>query len=155
MTAGSIDLGESPSVLGAIIKYIWPNRGRQIQYGCHRHSWWKSHHDGTRNALVRNYINAPVTNYCWRGEYSDSQYDYFLSGRQSFPPTIMQELKIYMKKSYTRTWAIRSNFVQHFTYTLSNAVRAFWMGIKFEGPSSVKRSRVVAVHLLCLLIFPY
>jgi len=149
MTAGSIDLGESPSVLCYHPIHL-TERGRQISM-MPSTFMVESHHDGTRNVISTHYINAPVT-ITVEGRISDSQYDYFWSGRH---PVHSYRGNLTWKILALRTWAIDPIFRTTFPFLQMRKGILDGESLKFEGQLSQKRSRVVAVHLLLLLIFPY
>lgn len=127
MTAGSIDQGEAPSVLGAIIKYQLTERSRQLSMDAMDIHGGKAIMMGPRNRISTQYLNAPICITVEGANILTRNMIIFGQGIIRCHPYIMQELTLLQNKGTVEQWD--TILTKHITHTLCNAARAFWMGI--------------------------
>lgn len=127
MTAGSIDQGEAPSVLGAIIKYHLTERSRQLSIDAMDIHGGKAIMMGPRNRISTQYLNAPVSITVEGANILTRNLIIFGQGALRCHPYLMQELHILQNNGTLEAFDVL--LMQHVSHTLCNTARALWMGI--------------------------
>jgi acyl-CoA dehydrogenase len=128
MTAGSIDQGEAPSILGAIIKYHLTERSRQISIDAMDIHGGKAIMMGPRNKINAHYLNAPVSITVEGANILTRNMIIFGQGVIRCHPYLMKEMALLQLPS-ENVEKLDAVLSEHMLYTLSNGARAFWMGI--------------------------
>ncbi len=137
MTAGSIDEGEAPSILGAIIKYHLTERARQSSIDAMDIHGGKAIMMGPSNKINSFYLNAPVSITVEGANILTRNMIIFGQGLVRCHPYLMQEMQLLELESHNLE-KFDTVLSVHILYTLSNAARALWMGIRQRvGISSV------------------
>lgn len=144
MTAGAIDQGESPSVLGAIIKYHLTERGRQVSIDAMDIHGGKAIMQGPRNHISTHYLNAPILITVEGANILTRNMIIFGQGVMRCHPYLLQELNLLQSNDAPEQALEQFDrlLMQHMGYTLSNAARAFWMGITQRIALFFKKSKI-------------
>jgi len=130
LTASVIDQGEAPSVLGAIIKCHLTERARQVSMDAMDVYGGKAIMLGPRNIINAHYQSAPVTITVEGANILMRNLVIFGQGVIRCHPYLKQELKAISElegQALNKEFDIL--FMQHLASALSNAIRAFWMGM--------------------------
>lgn len=127
ITASSIDLGEKPTVPGAIIKYHVTERTRKMNTDAMDIHGGKGIMQGPKNYVADGYINAPIAITVEGANILTRSLIIFGQGAIRCHPFIMRELTALQDESASQV-PIKFDQVimQHASYTLSNCARAMF-----------------------------
>jgi acyl-CoA dehydrogenase len=132
MTAGSIDLGEKPSVISAIVKYHLTERGRQVINDAMDVHGGKGICMGPNNYLGRAYQQIPVAITVEGANILTRSMIIFGQGAIRGHPYVLKEMQATHDPDNAK--ALRdfdAAFFGHVAFAISNMARAAWMG--FSG----------------------
>lgn len=162
LTAACIDRGESPSVLGAIIKYHITERGRQTAIDAMDIHGGKGIMLGPKNYIAPFYQNAPISITVEGANILTRSMIIFGQGAMRSHPYLLREF-IASKEEDPNQALIQFDQVltQHILHTLSNGVRSLWMGItqirwsRHRYTRQIDRASSAFAFLadMCLLIY--
>jgi acyl-CoA dehydrogenase len=130
MTAGAIDLGEKPSVVSGIVKYHVTERNRQIVNDAMDIQGGKGICLGPNNFLGRAYQQIPVSITVEGANILTRSLIIFGQGAIRCHPYVLKEMQA--ARESDRAKAVRAFDAAlwgHVGFTLTNAARAFVMGI--------------------------
>jgi len=130
MTAGAIDLGEKPSVISGIVKYHVTERNRQIVNDAMDIQGGKGICLGPNNFLGRAYQQIPVSITVEGANILTRSLIIFGQGAIRCHPYVLKEMQA--AREADRAKAVRAFDAAlwgHVGFTLTNAARAFVMGI--------------------------
>jgi acyl-CoA dehydrogenase len=130
LTAGAVDLGEKPSVASAIVKYQLTEHMRKIVNDAMDVQGGSGICLGPRNILGRVYQALPISITVEGANLLTRALIIYGQGAVRCHPYVLMELHALADKDAAR--AVK-NFDRaifgHIGFTLSNAVRAFWLGL--------------------------
>ena len=130
MTAGAVDLGEKPSVVSAIVKYHLTERGRQVINDAMDVHAGKGICMGPNNYLARAYQATPIAITVEGANILTRSMIIYGQGAIRGHPYVLKEIEA--TREPDRGKALRdfdAAFFGHILFTVSNAARAFWMGL--------------------------
>ena len=130
MTAGSIDLGEKPSVVSAIVKYHLTERGRQVVNDAMDVHGGKGICMGPSNYLGRAYQQIPIAITVEGANILTRSMIIFGQGAIRGHPYVLKEMEATHEKDDGK--ALRdfdAAFFGHVAFAISNKARASWMGL--------------------------
>ena len=130
MTAGSIDLGEKPSVVSAIVKYHLTERGRQVVNDAMDVHGGKGICMGPNNYLGRAYQQIPIAITVEGANILTRSMIIFGQGAIRGHPYVLKEMEATHEKDDGK--ALRdfdAAFFGHVAFAISNKARAAWMGL--------------------------
>lgn len=130
-TASCIDRGESPAVLGAIIKYHLTEGYRQITQDAMDIHGGKGIMLGPRNYIAQHYLNAPIAITVEGANILTRTMIIFGQGVMRAHPYLLQEIKASAIISDEEAlYEFDSAIMQHISYFFSNAARAFVLSLR-------------------------
>lgn len=130
LTASVIDQGEAPSVLGAIIKCHLTERARLVSMDAMDVYGGKAIMLGPRNLINIHYQSAPITITIEGANILMRNLVIFGQGVLRCHPYLRQELKAIKElEGEALNKEFDYYFMKHVVSGLSNAIRAFWMGL--------------------------
>jgi acyl-CoA dehydrogenase len=130
MTAGAVDLGEKPSVVSAIVKYHLTERGRQVINDAMDVHAGKGICMGPSNYLARAYQSTPIAITVEGANILTRSMIIYGQGAIRGHPYVLKEIEATRERN--RDKAVRdfdAAFFGHMSFVVSNAARAFWMGL--------------------------
>jgi acyl-CoA dehydrogenase len=137
MTAGAVDSGEKPSVISAIVKYQLTERMRRIVNDAMDVQGGTGICMGPRNFLGRAYQAIPISITVEGANILTRSLIIFGQGAVRCHPYVLKEMQAVAEKNpYTASRDFDAALFGHFGFTLSNAVRALWLGLtgaRFAG----------------------
>lgn len=161
VTASCIDQGHSPATLGAIIKYHLTEKARQSSMDAMDVHGGKGIMLGPKNYTAHYYQNAPIFITVEGANILTRSLIIFGQGVMQAHPYILQELAIAKDtENLNAVDKFDEILTKHITYTLNNAARAMWMGIRQvfftqNHKESINRasSAFAFVSDICLIIY--
>ncbi|MDB5813127.1 MAG: hypothetical protein JWN23_244 [Rhodocyclales bacterium] len=130
MTAGSIDLGEKPSVVSAIVKYHITERGRQVVNDGMDILGGKGICMGPQNFLGRAYQQIPIGITVEGANILTRSLIIFGQGAIRCHPYVLKEMRAAMDEDRDRGLIVFDEALfGHIGFSVSNAARTFLMGI--------------------------
>jgi acyl-CoA dehydrogenase len=161
LTAGAVDLGEKPSVISAIAKYNLTATMRQVINDAMDVQGGSGICLGPRNLLGRVYQAIPISITVEGANILTRSLITYGQGAIRCHPYVLQEMRAVADgESELGARAFDHALFGHIGFTLSNAVRAFWLGLSdgrlylapVTGPSGryfQKVARMSAAFALC------
>jgi acyl-CoA dehydrogenase len=130
MTAGAVDNGEKPSVISAIVKYQLTERMRRIVNDAMDVQGGTGICMGPRNFLGRAYQAIPISITVEGANILTRSLIIFGQGAVRCHPYVLKEMQALAEKNpYTASRDFDAALFGHLGFTLSNAVRALWLGL--------------------------
>jgi acyl-CoA dehydrogenase len=130
LTAAAVDLGEKPSVLSAIAKYNMTERMRAVVNDAMDVQGGSGICMGPRNYLARVYQSIPISITVEGANILTRSMIIFGQGAIRCHPYILKEMNAAQDQDPQRgAIAFDKAFIGHVGFTLSNAARAFWLGL--------------------------
>jgi acyl-CoA dehydrogenase len=130
MTAGAVDLGEKPSVVSAIVKYHLTERGRQVINDAMDVHGGKGICLGPSNYLARAYQQVPIAITVEGANILTRSMIIFGQGAIRGHPFVLKEIQATQERDPGKALRIfDAAFFGHVAFVVSNAARAFWMGL--------------------------
>ena len=130
MTAGAVDSGEKPSVISAIVKYQLTERMRRIVNDAMDVQGGAGICMGPRNFLGRAYQAIPISITVEGANILTRSLIIFGQGAVRCHPFVLKEMQAVAEKNpYVASRDFDSALFGHIGFTLSNAVRALWLGL--------------------------
>lgn len=130
MTAGAVDNGEKPSVISAIVKYQLTERMRRIVNDAMDVQGGTGICMGPRNFLGRVYQSIPISITVEGANILTRTLIIFGQGAVRCHPYVLKEMQALAEKDPQRaSHDFDAALFGHFGFTLSNAVRALWLGL--------------------------
>ena len=130
MTAGSIDLGEKPSVISAIVKYHLTERGRQLINDAMDVHGGKGICMGPNNYLGRAYQQIPIGITVEGANILTRSMIIYGQGAIRGHPFVLKEMEATQEKDNAKALKdFDAAFFGHVAFTISNKARAAWMGL--------------------------
>jgi acyl-CoA dehydrogenase len=155
MTAGSIDLGEKPSVISAIVKYHCTERGRQVINDAMDVHGGKGICLGPNNYLGRVYQQIPIGITVEGANILTRSMMIFGQGAIRCHPYVLREIAATRNPDSAQAGSeFDDAFWDHVRFVLCNAARSLWQGLTGARLVSVPgamelRSYVRQVTRLC------
>jgi acyl-CoA dehydrogenase len=130
MTAGSIDLGEKPSVISAIVKYHCTERGRQVINDAMDVHGGKGICLGPNNYLGRAYQQIPIGITVEGANILTRSMMIFGQGAIRCHPYVLREIAATRNADPKQAGSEFDNaFWDHVRFVLCNAARSLWQGV--------------------------
>jgi acyl-CoA dehydrogenase len=130
MTAGAVDSGEKPSVISAIVKYQLTERMRRIVNDAMDVQGGTGICMGPRNFLGRAYQAIPISITVEGANILTRSLIIFGQGAVRCHPYVLKEMQAVAEKNpYAASRDFDAALFGHIGFTLSNAVRALWLGL--------------------------
>jgi len=130
MTAGAVDLGEKPSVVSAIVKYHATERGRQVINDAMDIEGGKGICLGPNNHLGRAYQQIPIAITVEGANILTRSLIIFGQGAIRGHPYVLPEIAAVREADVQKgSRDFDRAFFGHVSFVLTNAVRAFVMGL--------------------------
>jgi len=130
MTAGAVDSGEKPSVISAIVKYQLTERMRRIVNDAMDVQGGSGICMGPRNFLGRAYQAIPISITVEGANILTRSLIIFGQGAVRCHPYVLKEMQAVAEKNpYAASRDFDAALFGHIGFTLSNAVRALWLGL--------------------------
>jgi acyl-CoA dehydrogenase len=130
MTAGAVDNGEKPSVISAIVKYQLTERMRRIVNDAMDVQGGTGICLGPRNLLGRLYQAIPISITVEGANILTRSLIIFGQGAIRCHPYLLKEMQAAAEQNaYTASRDFDAALFGHIGFTLSNAVRALWLGL--------------------------
>ena len=130
MTAGAVDLGEKPSVISAIAKYNLTERMRLVINDAMDVQGGSAICMGPRNFLGRVYQSIPISITVEGANILTRTMITFGQGAIRCHPYILKEMQAAQDKNEIRgAQQFDELLFSHIGFTVSNAARAFWLGL--------------------------
>jgi acyl-CoA dehydrogenase len=130
MTAGAVDSGEKPSVISAIVKYQLTERMRRIVNDAMDVQGGTGICMGPRNFLGRAYQAIPISITVEGANILTRSLIIFGQGAVRCHPYVLKEMQALAEKNpYAASRDFDAALFGHLGFTLSNAVRALWLGL--------------------------
>ncbi|MEJ2566072.1 MAG: acyl-CoA dehydrogenase [Gammaproteobacteria bacterium] len=130
MTAGAVDAGEKPSVISAIVKYQLTERMRRIVNDAMDVQGGTGICMGPRNFLARVYQAIPISITVEGANILTRSLIIFGQGAVRCHPYVLKEMRAVAEKNpYAASRDFDAALFGHLGFTLSNAVRALWLGL--------------------------
>ncbi len=138
MTAGAVDLGEKPSVISAIAKYNLTERMRKVVNDAMDVQGGSAICMGPRNFIGRVYQSIPISITVEGANILTRSMIIFGQGAVRCHPYILKEM-LAAQNSDEQQGAIDFDkaITGHIGFTVSNAMRAFWLGLSGARLASV------------------
>lgn len=138
MTAGAVDSGEKPSVISAIVKYQLTERMRRIVNDAMDVQGGTGICLGPRNFLGRAYQAIPISITVEGANILTRSLIIFGQGAVRCHPYVLKEIQAVAEKNpYVASRDFDAALFGHIGFTLSNAVRALWLGLTGARLTSV------------------
>jgi len=130
MTAGAVDSGEKPSVISAIVKYQLTERMRRIVNDAMDVQGGAGICMGPRNFLGRAYQAIPISITVEGANILTRSLIIFGQGAVRCHPYVLKEMQALTEKNhYAASRDFDAALFGHIGFTLSNGVRALWLGL--------------------------
>ncbi len=129
LTVAGIDLGEKPSVISAIVKYHCTHRGQQSIIDAMDIVGGKGICMGPSNFLARGYQGAPIAVTVEGANILTRSMIIFGQGAIRCHPYVLEEMNAAYSDSSDALNKFDSALAGHVSFTLSNLVRSFWLGL--------------------------
>jgi acyl-CoA dehydrogenase len=130
LTAGAVDLGEKPAVVSAIVKYHCTERARQVINDAMDVHGGKAICLGPNNYLGHGYQQMPISITVEGANILTRSMIIFGQGAIRCHPYVLREIAATKEPdTAVASRAFDAAFWGHVGHILSNAARAFWLGI--------------------------
>jgi len=130
MTAGAVDNGEKPSVISAIVKQQLTERMRRIVNDAMDVQGGAAICLGPRNLIGRAYQSIPISITVEGANLLTRSLIIFGQGAVRCHPYILKEMRAAAEQNpYTASRDFDAALFGHIGFTVSNAVRALWLGL--------------------------
>jgi len=129
LTVAGIDLGEKPSVISAIVKYHCTHRGQQSIIDAMDIVGGKGICMGPSNFLARGYQGAPIAVTVEGANILTRSMIIFGQGAIRCHPYVLEEMNAAYSDSADALDKFDAALAGHVSFTLSNLVRSFWLGL--------------------------
>jgi len=130
MTAGAVDNGEKPSVISAIVKYHLTERMRRIVNDAMDVQGGTGICMGPRNFLARAYQAIPISITVEGANILTRSLIIFGQGAVRCHPYVLKEMQATAEKNaHGASRDFDEALFGHIGFTLSNAARAWWLGL--------------------------
>lgn len=130
MTAGAVDLGEKPSVISAIVKYNLTERMRRIVNDAMDVQGGSAICMGPRNFMGRVYQAIPISITVEGANILTRSLIIFGQGAIRCHPYVLKEMRAVAEPNASMaSRQFDQALFGHIGFTLSNAVRALWLGV--------------------------
>ena len=129
LTVAGIDLGEKPSVISAIVKYHCTHRGQQSIIDAMDIVGGKGICLGPSNFLARGYQGSPIAVTVEGANILTRSMIIFGQGAIRCHPYVLEEMNAAYSDSSDALDKFDSALAGHVSFTMSNLVRSFWLGL--------------------------
>ncbi|MCG9596652.1 acyl-CoA dehydrogenase FadE [Vibrio sp. Isolate25] len=129
LTVAGIDLGEKPSVISAIVKYHCTHRGQQSIIDAMDIVGGKGICLGPSNFLARGYQGAPIAVTVEGANILTRSMIIYGQGAIRCHPYVLEEMNAAYSDSSDALEKFDSALAGHVSFTMSNLVRSFWLGL--------------------------
>ncbi|MCG9780984.1 acyl-CoA dehydrogenase FadE [Vibrio brasiliensis] len=129
LTVAGIDLGEKPSVISAIVKYHCTHRGQQSIIDAMDIVGGKGICMGPSNFLARGYQGAPIAVTVEGANILTRSMIIFGQGAIRCHPYVLEEMNAAYSDASDALDKFDSALAGHVSFTMSNLVRSFWLGL--------------------------
>lgn len=129
LTVAGIDLGEKPSVISAIVKYHCTHRGQQSIIDAMDIVGGKGICLGPSNFLARGYQGAPIAVTVEGANILTRSMIIFGQGAIRCHPYVLEEMNAAYSDESDALDKFDSALAGHVSFTMSNLVRSFWLGL--------------------------
>ena len=131
VTAAALDQGEQPPVASAIVKYHVTEMARNVGNDAMDIQAGKGICLGPRNLLARGYQSIPIAITVEGANILTRNMIIFGQGAMRCHPWVLKEIEATREEDPVRaTREFDRALFGHLGFTLSNAVRAFWLGLR-------------------------
>src|SRR5262249_46224904 len=154
LTAGAVDLGEKPAVVSAIVKYHCTERARQVINDAMDVHGGKAICLGPNNYLGHGYQQTPISITVEGANILTRSMIIFGQGAIRCHPYVLREIAATKEAdSSAASRAFDAALWGHVSHVLSNAARAFWLGISVARFAPVPGAPETRRHFRCLARF--
>ncbi|WP_051680703.1 acyl-CoA dehydrogenase FadE [Vibrio rhizosphaerae] len=129
LTVTGIMRGEKPSVISAIVKYHCTHRGQQCLKDAMDITGGKGICLGPSNFLAKNYQGAPIAITVEGANILTRSMIIFGQGAIRCHPYVLKEMELAHSQDEDAMTKFDQTLSAHIAYTISNAVRSFWLGL--------------------------
>lgn len=129
LTVAGIDLGEKPAVISAIVKYHCTHRGQRAIIDAMDIVGGKGICMGPSNFLARSYQGAPIAITVEGANILTRSMIIFGQGAIRCHPYVLPEMNAAHSTNADALQQFDRALAGHVSFTLSNAIRSFWLGI--------------------------
>ncbi|MFA0570068.1 acyl-CoA dehydrogenase FadE [Vibrio gallaecicus] len=129
LTVAGIDLGEKPSVISAIVKYHCTHRGQRSIIDAMDIVGGKGICLGPSNFLARSYQGAPIAITVEGANILTRSMIIYGQGAIRCHPYVLEEMEAAYSNDANSVEKFDSALAGHVSFTLSNFVRSFWLGL--------------------------
>lgn len=129
LTVAGIDLGEKPSVISAIVKYHCTHRGQRALIDAMDIAGGKGVCMGPANFLARGYQGAPIAITVEGANILTRSMIIYGQGAIRCHPYVLEEMEAAHSSEKNALSRFDSAVFGHIGFSMSNAVRSFWLGL--------------------------
>ncbi|MBN3491530.1 acyl-CoA dehydrogenase FadE [Vibrio neptunius] len=129
LTVAGIDLGEKPSVISAIVKYHCTHRGQQSIIDAMDIVGGKGICMGPSNFLARGYQGAPIAVTVEGANILTRSMIIYGQGAIRCHPYVLEEMNAAYSDASDALDKFDAALAGHVSFTMSNLVRSFWLGL--------------------------
>ncbi|MCG7488616.1 acyl-CoA dehydrogenase FadE [Vibrio sp. Of14-4] len=129
LTVAGIDLGQKPSVISAIVKYHCTHRGQQSIIDAMDIVGGKGICLGPSNFLARGYQGAPIAVTVEGANILTRSMIIYGQGAIRCHPYVLEEMDAAYSQDSDALEKFDAALAGHVSFTLSNLVRSFWLGL--------------------------
>ncbi|TVO37596.1 acyl-CoA dehydrogenase FadE [Vibrio algivorus] len=129
LTIAGIDLGEKPSVISAIVKYHCTHRGQRALIDAMDIAGGKGVCMGPANFLARGYQGAPIAITVEGANILTRSMIIYGQGAIRCHPYVLEEMEAAHSSEKNALSRFDSAVFGHIGFSMSNAVRSFWLGL--------------------------
>ncbi|ROV60874.1 acyl-CoA dehydrogenase [Vibrio ponticus] len=129
LTVAGIDLGEKPSVISAIVKYHCTHRGQASIIDAMDIVGGKGICMGPSNFLARGYQGAPIAVTVEGANILTRSMIIFGQGAIRCHPYVLNEMEAAYSEQSDALEKFDAALAGHVSFTISNLVRSFWLGL--------------------------
>ncbi|MCM5508803.1 MULTISPECIES: acyl-CoA dehydrogenase FadE [Vibrio] len=129
LTVAGIDLGEKPSVISAIVKYHCTHRGQQSIIDAMDIVGGKGICMGPSNFLARGYQGAPIAVTVEGANILTRSMIIYGQGAIRCHPYVLEEMNAAYSDASDALDKFDAALAGHISFTMSNLVRSFWLGL--------------------------
>ena len=129
LTVAGIDLGQKPSVISAIVKYHCTHRGQQSIIDAMDIVGGKGICLGPSNFLARGYQGAPIAVTVEGANILTRSMIIYGQGAIRCHPYVLEEMDAAYSQDSDALDKFDAALAGHVSFTLSNLVRSFWLGL--------------------------
>lgn len=146
-TVQSLGFGEKPSVPSAIIKYHLTEMGRQCTIDAMDIQAGKAIMTGPKNYVADSYSSVPILITVEGANIMTRNLMIFGQGATRSHPYVLKEMQLAKEPLNDETVdAFDETFFSHVGFSISNAARAFWLGLSGGHFSDVGGSECLEKH---------